>query len=82
MTLRKGMLLASAAAVAVVLNIVLFASAALLSRDRPVRDVALDPVSVNLVTLKPATPPPPEKKVTFCFTPFVRPSTGVSSPVS
>ena len=62
MTLRKGMLLTSAAAVAVVLNIVLFASAALLSRDRPVRDVALDPVSVNLVTLKPATPPPPEKK--------------------
>ena len=62
MTLRKGMLLTSAAAVAVVLNIVLFASAALLSRDRPVGDVALDPVSVNLVTLKPATPPPPEKK--------------------
>jgi len=62
MTARKGMMLALAAAVAVVLNIVLFASAALLSRDRPMRDVAVDPVSVNLVTLKPATPPPPEKK--------------------
>ncbi len=62
MTLRKGMLLASAAAVAVVLNIVLFASAALLSRDRPVRQTSTPPVSVNLVTLKPATPPPPEKK--------------------
>lgn len=62
MTLRKGMLLTFAAAVAVILNIILFTSAALLSRDRPVRDVTLDPVSVNLVTLKPATPPPPEKK--------------------
>ena len=62
MTLRKGMLLASAAAVAVMLNIVLFASAALLSRDRPVRQASTAPVSVNLVTLKPATPPPPEKK--------------------
>ena len=62
MTARKGMLLAFSATVAVVLNIVLFASAALLSRDRPVRDVAVDPVSVSLVTLKPPTPPPPEKK--------------------
>ena len=62
MTLRKGMLLTLAAAVAVVLNIVLFASAALLSRDRPVRQTSTVPVSVNLVTLKPATPPPPEKK--------------------
>lgn len=62
MTLRKGMLLGSAAAVAVVLNIMLFASAALLSRDRPVRQASTPPMSVNLVTLKPATPPPPEKK--------------------
>jgi len=62
MTLRKGMALAFAAAVAVALNIMLFASAALLSRDRPVRDVAPDPISVKLVTLKPATPPPPEEK--------------------
>ena len=62
MTVRKGMLLTIAATVAVVLNIVLFASAALLSRGRPVRDVAIDPVSVSLVTLKPPTPPPPEKK--------------------
>ncbi len=62
MILRKGILLAYAAAVAVVLNILLFGSAALLSRDRPVRDVAPAPVSVNLVTLKPTTPPPPEKK--------------------
>jgi len=62
MILRKGILLAYAAAVAVLLNILLFGSAALLSRDRPVRDVAPAPVSVNLVTLKPATPPPPEAK--------------------
>jgi len=62
MTLRKGMTLVIAAAVAVMLNIVLFGSAALLSRDRPVRDVAPEPVSVKLVTLKPATPPPPEEK--------------------
>jgi len=62
MTRRKGMLLAFSVTVAVVLNIVLFSSAALLSRDRPVRDVAPDPVSVNLITLKPATPPPPDKK--------------------
>ncbi len=62
MTLRNGMLLAGAAAVAVVLNIVLFASAALLSRDRPVRQSSTAPISVNLVTLKPSTPPPPEKK--------------------
>jgi protein TonB len=62
MILRKGKLLAYAAAVAVVLNILLFGAAALLSRDRPVRDVAPTPVSVNLVTLKPATPPPPEAK--------------------
>ncbi len=62
MILRKGILLAYAAAVAVVLNILLFGSAALLSRDRPVRDVAPAPVSVNLVTLKPPTPPPPEAK--------------------
>ena len=59
MILRKGILLAYAAAVAVVLNILLFGSASLLSRDRPVRDVAPAPVSVNLVTLKPTTPPPP-----------------------
>lgn len=62
MTLRKGMLLAGAATVAVALNIVLFASAALLSRDRPVRQSSTPPVSVSLVTLKPATPPPPEQK--------------------
>jgi protein TonB len=62
MTLRKGMLLGSAAAVAVVLNIILFASAALLSRDRPVRQTSTPPVSVSLITLKPATPPPPEEK--------------------
>ena len=62
MTLRKGILLSGAAAVAVALNIVLFASAALLSRDRPVRQASTPPVSVNLVTLKPATPPPPDKK--------------------
>ena len=52
MILRKGMSLGFAAAVAVVLNIVLFASAALLSRDRPVRQTSTAPTSVNLVTLK------------------------------
>jgi protein TonB len=61
-TLRKGMLLTLAFAVAVVLNIVLFASAALLSRDRPVPQVTSAPVSVNLITMKPDTPPPPEEK--------------------
>ncbi len=60
---HKGMLLAFAAVVAVVLNIVLFSSAALLSRDRPVRQTSTAPISVNLVTLKPATPPPPEEKL-------------------
>ena len=62
MTVRKGMILAGAFAVAVVLNILLFGTAALLSRDRPVRDVAPDPVSVNLVSLKPPTPPRPEER--------------------
>jgi protein TonB len=62
MTKHKGMLLTYAFMVAVVLNIVLFASAALLSRDRPVRQTSTAPTSVNLVTLKPATPPPPEEK--------------------
>lgn len=62
MTRRKGMLLAYAFVVAVVLNIVLFASAALLSRDRPVRQTSTAPISVKLVTLKPTTPPPPEEK--------------------
>jgi len=62
MTKRKSILLTYAFMVAVVLNIVLFASAALLSRDRPVRQTSTAPISVNLVTLKPATPPPPEEK--------------------
>jgi len=62
MILRNGMSLGLAAAVAVVLNIILFASAALLSRDRPVRQTSTAPTSVNLVTLKPATPPPPPEK--------------------
>jgi len=62
MKLRKGMLLAFAAVVAVALNIVLFGSAALLARDRPVRQTATAPISVKLVTLKPAAPPPPEER--------------------
>jgi protein TonB len=62
MILRKGMTLGFAAAVAVVLNLVLFVSAALLSRDRPVRQTSTAPTSVNLVTLKPTTPPPPPKQ--------------------
>jgi len=62
MTRRKGMMLIVAAAVAVFLNIGLFGTAALLSRDRPVREVASNPISVNLVTIKPPTPPQQEKK--------------------
>ena len=62
MTRRKGMMLIVAAAVAVLLNIGLFGTAALLSRDRPVREVASNPISVNLVTIKPPTPPQEEKK--------------------
>ena len=62
MKLRKGMLLAFAAVVAVALNIILFVSAALLARDRPVRQTSTAPISVNLITLKPATPPPPQEK--------------------
>jgi protein TonB len=62
MTLRKGMLLGLAAAVAVLLNVILFVTAALLSRDRPVPQVSTAPTSVNLVTIKPETPPPPPEK--------------------
>jgi protein TonB len=47
--------------VALALNAVLLASAAMLSRERPVRQDISDPVAVNLISLK-ETPPPPEEK--------------------
>lgn len=62
MKTRTGLMTLGATAVAVLLNLLLFASAALLSRDRPLRQDATAPVSVNLITIKPATPPPPEKE--------------------
>ncbi len=47
--------------VALVLNAVLLASAALLSRERAVVQDMTDPVAVNLISLK-ETPPPEEEK--------------------
>ena len=57
--------LVPAALLALLLNAVLFASAAGLSRDRLFATDMTEPVSVNLVTIKPATPPPPppEKEI-------------------
>jgi len=47
---------------ALMLNVLLFGSAALLSQQQaPVQDSS-DPVAVNLVSLKPPAPPPPEKE--------------------
>ena len=54
--------LVPAIVIAVVLNAALLASAALLSRERPFVADMTDPVGVNLITLKPATPPPPPPK--------------------
>ena len=59
---RPKLWLLFAGVVALALNFVLFASAARLSRDRLFEADITDPVSVNLITIKPATPPPPEKK--------------------
>jgi len=56
---RPKMWLLPAGVLAVLLNFALFASAARLTRDRLFQADITDPVSVNLVTLKPTTPPPP-----------------------
>ncbi len=52
-----------ALAVALVLNTILLASAALLSRERPLTQDLTDPVAVRLVSLKPPTPPAEKKKI-------------------
>jgi protein TonB len=54
--------LAPAAAAALVLNLALFAVAALLASERPLKFEMSDPVPVSLVTLKPPTPPAPEEE--------------------
>ena len=56
---RPKLWLLPAGVIAVLLNLLLFAAAAGLSRDRLFAVDMTDPVSVNLVTLKPVTPPPP-----------------------
>ncbi len=52
-----------ALAAALVLNIILLASAALLSRDRVMAQDMTDPVAIRLISLKPPTPPVEKKKV-------------------
>lgn len=61
MNLRRASDLAVAVGVAVVLNLILLAGAALLARERPVIQDMTTPVAVNLVTLPPPETPPPEK---------------------
>jgi len=56
---HKKLWLVPAGALAVLLNLALFTSAARLSRDRLFEADMTDPVGVNLITLKPVTPPPP-----------------------
>ena len=51
-------------AIALVLNTLLLASAALLSRERAQAQDLTDPVAVRLISLKPPTPPEEKKKVT------------------
>jgi periplasmic protein TonB len=51
-----------ALAAAVVLNLLLLSSAALLSRDRLLPQDMTDPVAVRLVSLKPPAPPTEEKR--------------------
>jgi len=46
---------------ALLLNALLLAAAALLSRERPVMQDLSDPVAVNLISIK-ETPPPPQEK--------------------
>jgi len=60
MIARAGRLVPAAAA-ALVLNLGLFAVAALLASERPLRFEMSDPVPVSLVTLRPPTPPAPEE---------------------
>lgn len=76
---------------ALLLNILLFGSAALLSRHNPIVQDLSDPVAVNLVSLKPPAPPPPPKqkeipkpkpKPMVDFTPqLLQPSLSAPSPV-
>ncbi len=56
---RRKLWLVPAGLLAVLLNFALFASAARLSRDRLFAVDITDPVSVNLITIEPVTPPPP-----------------------
>jgi len=60
---RSQLGLLPAGAVALLLNLLLFATAAFLSRERPLIQDMTDPVAVNLITIRPPTPPPaPEEK--------------------
>ena len=52
-----------ALAVALILNILLLASAAFLSRERILSQDLTDPVAVRLISLKPPTPPREQKKI-------------------
>ncbi len=62
MRLSSGIKLLFAVLGALVLNVLLFGSTALLSRHHaPVQDLS-DPVAVNLVSLKPPAPAPPPKQ--------------------
>jgi protein TonB len=74
--------LAPALLAAVVLNVVLLASAALLSRERPLQQDMSDPVAVSLVTIRETAPPPepepreiprPEPKPQLDFQPELMP---------
>ena len=58
-----GRRLLPALAVALALNTLLLASAALLSRERTLPQDLTDPVPVRLVSLKPPTPPEEKKKI-------------------
>ncbi|MBU8869782.1 MAG: energy transducer TonB [Gemmatimonadales bacterium] len=79
-----------ALAAALVLNVVLLASAALLSRERTLVQDLTDPVAVRLVSLKPPTslpekkkvePPKPKAKPKPDFQPeILRPAIGVPAP--
>jgi periplasmic protein TonB len=88
--LNSGMGLIFALVGALALNVLLFGSAALLSRNKPIVQDLSDPVAVNLVSLKPATPPPPprekeipkpKQKPMVDFTPqLFQPSLGAPGP--
>lgn len=61
MILRRASDLALALGIALVLNLILLASAALLARERPLIQDMTTPVAVSLVTLAPPSAPPQEK---------------------